>query len=229
MTISYDLDRALGIFELRESFLEHTRRAYGLLPSFKGGPPRILDIGCGTGVPSLQLARLSRGEVVGIDVDERALELMRERVAREGLGDYVTARCVSLYETDFPDASFDLVWEEGVLHLLDANRSLPQCRRLLKPGRHLVMHETNKWFDRVRDRLPDFGFTLRQALPLPEHCWLTLYAEPLDAKLREFAQSCDVEALDKVTAKALATHRAAVASIRADPGATDGAFYLLQN
>jgi SAM-dependent methyltransferase len=228
MTISFDLDRALGIVELRESLLQHTRRAYQLLQPFEGGPPRILDIGCGVGVPSLELARLSRGEVVGIDVDMAALEVMRERVAREGLGDRVTARCVSLYETDFPDSSFDLLWEEGVLHLLDTDRSLTQCRRLLRSGGYLVMHETNVWFESVRARLADFGFELRQTHPLPEHCWLTAYAEPLDAKLREFEQSHDEKALDKVTAKALATHRAAVASIRADPGATDGAFYLLQ-
>ena len=228
MTISHDLDRALGIFELREPFLEHTRRAYGLLPPFEAGPPRILDIGCGTGGPSLELARLSRGEVVGIDVDEPALEVMRERVAREGLGDRVTARWVSLYENDLPDASFDLLWEEGVLHLLDTDRSLPQCRRLLKPGCHLVMHETNVWFERVRDRLADFGFELRQRHPLPELYWLTAYAEPLDANLRAYAQSHDVDTLDEDAAKAFATHRAAVASIRADPGATDCAFYLLQ-
>ncbi len=193
-----------------------------------GGPPRILDIGCGTGVPTLELARLSRGDVVGIDVDEAALEVMRERVARAGLGDHVTVRCVSLYETDFTHASFDLLWEEGALHLLDTNRSLSQCRRLLKPGGYLVMHETNKWFHSISDRLAGFGFTLRQTHPLPKHCWLTAYAEPLDTRLRAFMQSRDVKELDMVTTEALATHRAAVASIRADPDATDGAFYLLQ-
>jgi SAM-dependent methyltransferase len=228
MTISFDLDRELGVLELRESLLEHTRCAYRLLPPFEGGPPRILDIGCGAGVPSLELARLSRGDVVGIDVDDAAVALMRERVAREGLGDQVTARCVSLYETDFPDASFDLLWEEGALHLLDTDRSLSQCRRLLRPGGYLVMHETKRWFHSVSDRLIDFGFVVRHTHPLPEHCWLTAYAEPLDTKLRAFMKSRDVKDLDTVTTKALATHRAAVASIRADPDATDGAFYLLQ-
>jgi len=228
VTISYELDRELGVFELRDSFLGHTRRAYALLSPFAAGPPRILDIGCGTGTPSLELARLSGGEIFGIDVDEPALEVMRERVAEAELGGRVSARCVSLYETDFPDADFDLLWEEGVLHLLDTDRSLGQCRRLLKPGCHLVMHETNLWFDRARDRLTDFGFTVRRTYPLPEHYWLTAYAEPLDAKLRAFVQSHDIEALDDITARALATHRKAVASIRADPGATDCAFFIAQ-
>jgi ubiquinone/menaquinone biosynthesis C-methylase UbiE len=228
VTISYELDRKLGVFELRASFLEHTRKAYAMLPPAKSRPRRILDIGCGTGGPSIELARLSGGTVVGIDVDERALEVMREHVAEAGLEDRVTARCASLHDPTFPDASFDLLWEEGVLHLLDTDDSLTQARRLLEPGGHLVMHETSRWFDSVRERLPDLGFALRTTHPLPEHYWLTAYAEPLDVRLHAFFESHDTKTLDETTAEALATHRRAVASIRSDPAATDCAFYIAQ-
>jgi len=229
MPTSDELDRELGVVELRERFCEHTRTAYALLPPFDAGPPRILDIGCGTGVPSLELARLSGGEVVGIDIDGPVLDVMRERALRAGLGDRVTARRASIYDTGFEDGSFDLLWEEGVLHLLDVDRCLPECRRLLKPACHLVMHETCAWFDGVRDRLPGFGFELRRTHQLPEHCWLTAYADSLDANLRAFARSHRPETLDEATSTALAAHRAAVESIRADPGASDSAFYLVQS
>ena len=36
--------------------------------------PRILDMGCGSGIPTLELARLSRGEAIGIDIDQPALD-----------------------------------------------------------------------------------------------------------------------------------------------------------
>jgi SAM-dependent methyltransferase len=228
VAFSHQLDLELGVPELREALLEYTRQAYALLPPFAAESPRILDIGCGSGTPSLELARLSRGQVIGIDVDEAVLEVMRQRVARAGLGDRVIALKGSICDPEFADASFDLLWEEGALHLLDADRSLPQCRRLLKSGCYLVMHETARWFDSVRDRLAGFGFALRHTHPLPKHCWLTAYAEPLEASLRAFLKSHDVDRLDDVTASALATHRAAIASIRADPDATDGAFFLLQ-
>jgi ubiquinone/menaquinone biosynthesis C-methylase UbiE len=225
---SFDLDRELGVFELRASFLEHTRRAYAMLPPETSAPRRILDIGCGTGAPSIELARLSGGTVVGIDIDQRALEVMRGRITQAGLGDRVTATCASLDDTNFPDAGFDLIWEEGVLHLLDADSSLTQCRRLLEPGGYLVMHETNRWFDTIRDRLPDHGFALRRTHPLPKHYWLTAYAEPLEANLRAYLESHDPETLDHTTTKALTTHRQAVASIQSDPDATDCAFYIAQ-
>ena len=39
----------------------YTRKAFRLLP--KLAKPRILDIGCGTGIPALELARLREGEI----------------------------------------------------------------------------------------------------------------------------------------------------------------------
>lgn len=228
MTISYELDRELGVFELRELFLEHTRQAWNLLPTFETGPPRILDIGCGTGIPLLELARLSRGDVVGIDVDEVALSVLRQRAADADLEDQVTARCVSLFEAGFPDSDFDLLWEEGVLHLLETESSLGECRRLLKPGCHLVMHETNVWLAKVREPLASLGFTIRAEHPLPPRHWLTAYAEPLDARLHAYMRSHNIDGLDDVTNAALATHQAAVASIRADPDVTDCTFCIVQ-
>jgi SAM-dependent methyltransferase len=226
MAVSYELDRELGIFELRESFLEHTRQAWQLLPPFESVTPRILDIGCGTGTPTLELARLSGGEVVGIDIDEAALEVLHRRSIAAGLDGRITTHCVSLLQTGFADASFDLLWEEGVLHMLDVDRSLGECRRLLKFGCHLVMHETTRWLDGIRRQLADHGFAVRAEHPLPEHIWLTHWAEPLDARLRAYERAHDLEALDEVTAAALASHRAAVASIRADPDATSCAYWV---
>ncbi|GAB6908338.1 hypothetical protein JCM12296A_41770 [Desulfosarcina cetonica] len=62
-----DIDKALNVEELRGRFLKYTRRAYGLLPSPE--QPRILEIGCGLGQQAMELARLSGGKVVAIDID----------------------------------------------------------------------------------------------------------------------------------------------------------------
>lgn len=44
---------------------DYTRRAFEMLP--KLDKPRILDIGCGPGGPTMELARLSGGSVIGLD------------------------------------------------------------------------------------------------------------------------------------------------------------------
>ena len=58
--MSIDIIDKLNLEQLRKGFLKYTRMAFQMLP--KMNSPRILDIGCGTGVPTLELARLSDGE-----------------------------------------------------------------------------------------------------------------------------------------------------------------------
>jgi SAM-dependent methyltransferase len=54
---------------------------------------RVLDVGCGTGAPTRDLARIaSEGEVTGIDLSTRMLELARKRSAVEGLNNVTFER-----------------------------------------------------------------------------------------------------------------------------------------
>lgn len=215
-----DVDEALGVEELRGRCLVHSRRAYGLLPSLE--QPRILDIGCGLGQQTVELARLSRGEVVGIDIDEAALLALRRRVEQAGLNDRVTALHVSLLDSGFDDSSFDLLWEEGVLHLLDASRSLPECRRLLRPDGYLVMHETIVWFESVGEELAQAGFELVDQHMLPKHFWWTDYGSPLEERISAYRQAQG----DAVDCPRLAEHESVVAAIKGDPDRTDCGIYL---
>jgi cyclopropane fatty-acyl-phospholipid synthase-like methyltransferase len=106
-------DAALGAEELRAGFLKYTCEAYTLLPAMDH--PRVLDIGCGSGAATMEIVRLGGGEVVGIDTDASALSELRRRLEAHGIGDRVEAMNISLFDVDFPDESFDLLWEEGVL------------------------------------------------------------------------------------------------------------------
>ena len=42
---------------IRENLNKYTRKAFRLLPKLKN--PNIVDIGCGTGVPTIELAKIS--------------------------------------------------------------------------------------------------------------------------------------------------------------------------
>ena len=66
--------------QLRKTFLKYTRKAFETLP--KLDKPRILDIGCGSGIPTLELARLTNGEIIGIDIDLSALDELDEKALK---------------------------------------------------------------------------------------------------------------------------------------------------
>jgi cyclopropane fatty-acyl-phospholipid synthase-like methyltransferase len=47
--------------------------------------PRILDVGCGPGGPTLELARLSDGEIIGLDIHQPSLDKLSRRIEEAGL------------------------------------------------------------------------------------------------------------------------------------------------
>ena len=67
--------------------LDYTRRAYGMLPEFDN--PKILDIGCGEGEPTIELAKLSNGLITGLDVDKKALDKLKIKIEEKDLSNRI--------------------------------------------------------------------------------------------------------------------------------------------
>lgn len=74
----------------RGQLSKYTRKTFQLLPELI--KPRILDVGCGSGVRTLVLAKLSNGEVIGIDIDQYLLARLNRKIEEEDLSNRVMAR-----------------------------------------------------------------------------------------------------------------------------------------
>ncbi len=217
-----DIIGELNIDQLREGFTKFTRKAFHMLP--KMDMSCILDIGCGPGLPTLELATLSDGEIYGIDIDQKALNTLNSIIKRKGLSDRVKTLNCSLYNTPFPDEKFDLLWEEGVLHLLDLKKSLKECNRLLKPGGFLVLDETRKWMHSKFDTFAAYGFKLRDHFPLPDGYWWTDYYAPLEKQIKElyvkYPTSPDLEKL--------LLYESEIKMVKKNPEKFNCAFYIMK-
>lgn len=104
-------------------------------------PPRIgrlLDIGCGTGGLLERLApRIEEG--LGVDASRDMLALARTRLAERGLS-HVSVRQADMYRLALPDAAFDAVTLQMVLHYAeDPAAALAEACRVLRPGGVLVI------------------------------------------------------------------------------------------
>ena len=89
-----------------------------LLVDYVGARPglRILDVGCGTGCLARLLAlSVDNVRVVGMDPDEKMLELGRQIVEREQLNDRIELTKGDAYDQPFPDETFDLVTSQTLL------------------------------------------------------------------------------------------------------------------
>ena len=133
--------------------------AYRLLDPQPG--ESVLDIGCGLGETTLQLAELvgPEGEVAGMDSGERFIEMAREEAEQAGAGN------VSYFVGDVQTADlggpYDIAFSRfGTLFCANPVALLRNVRRSLKPGGRLCMIAwrrklDNEWLHRgelVADR-----------------------------------------------------------------------------
>ncbi len=103
----------------------------------------LLDVGCGPGTLSVDLARrTSPGRVVGIDVAESIVD--RARRDTPGNVRNVEFRTADVYEMDFDADTFDVVHAHQVLqHLDDPIAALVEMRRVCKPGGIIAVRDAD--------------------------------------------------------------------------------------
>lgn len=121
--------------------MDHRWRRFAVLRSEAGPGSKVLDICCGTGKITLELAEAvgSKGHVTGLDFSHNMLEIAREAVALSGLGERVTLVQGNAMSLPFDDNSFDAVtvgW--GLRNVPDIFTVVKEMLRVVKPGGMIV-------------------------------------------------------------------------------------------
>jgi ubiquinone/menaquinone biosynthesis C-methylase UbiE len=208
----------------------YTRRAYEMLPPLD--KPRILDIGCGSGAPTLEIARLSAGTVTALDVHQPYLDELDRRAAAAGLADRITTLNGSMLDMDFPDESFELLWSEGSIFIIGFDKGLEEFKRLIPPGGFFAVHDIawlrpdpppellEYWttaYPVMREisgnlaAIESAGYELLGHFPLPDDAWWDEYYEPLQQRLPElrakYADNPDAQAMLDESEKEIEIYR----------------------
>jgi SAM-dependent methyltransferase len=182
---------------------KYTIQAFEMLPPLHN--PRILDVGCGPGGPTMALAGLTEGEVVGIDTHQPYLDRLSEKMEQAGLSDRMRAVNSSMFEMDFPDESFDIIWAEGSIYIIGFERGLREWRRFIKPEGFLVVHEMtwlrpkppqeiHDYWKRLYpgigmvqekiDKIDASSYDLLGRFTLPDDAWWHEYYGPLEERIK---------------------------------------------
>lgn len=140
----------------------------------RGG--RVLEIGCGFGYLSLELARNGL-DVVGIDISPRSIDVAKkfasENTFKDGFGtlEYL---CGDIMSMGLEEAAFDSVVFFGTLHhMQDVGAVLSKVGRSLREGGNLIVCEPVR--ENFTMEAAEFAAVLRAILPT----WL-----PYEEKLK---------------------------------------------
>ncbi len=105
---------------------------------------RVLEVGCGAGLASLELARLGL-KVTAVDSTRAMVALTRANAERAGLGDRVETRLANAHALPEPDGGYELVVALGVLPwLAQPARGVSEMARVLRPGGWLIANVDNR-------------------------------------------------------------------------------------
>ena len=104
----------------------------------------VLDLGCGTGIFTIEAARLvgEHGLVHAVDLQAAMIRRTADRVAGAGVHEQVKLHHCGAYSLPFPDDSIDVALLISTLgEIPDKSAALNELRRVLRPGARVGVTE----------------------------------------------------------------------------------------
>lgn len=118
---------------------------------------RVLDFGCGGGVYTNFLAECGASHVGAIDISDVSVANAQRAADAAGYGDRVKCEVMDCEALTYPDNSFDIVSEAGVLHHIDLPKAMAEMARVLAPDGKAICYEAvghNPLFQAYRNMTP---------------------------------------------------------------------------
>ncbi|HUU27748.1 MAG TPA: methyltransferase domain-containing protein [archaeon] len=203
-----------------------TRKAFNLLMAEKSRSPdpsgsgklRILDIGCGNGAQTIQLAKIASGTILAVDNHQPFLTELQRRAELNGVSARIRTVCKDMCDIGEEDGCFDLIWSEGALSLYNMSfrQGLSACHARLNQGGLMAVTEIC-WLrldppDECRSFLSaecpamldipgnlalieKCGFEVTAHFTLPESSWRDMYYRPLEERINRLRKqyAADIE------------------------------------
>ena len=205
----------------RKNLLKYTKKAYQMLPQIKN--PVILDIGCGSGVPTIELAKLSNGQITAVDTNQFLLNKLQNKIRQKKLSKKVIIKNQSILDINFLNRSFDIIWAEGIIHIIGFETSLKKLRKLIKPNGFFVIHDSVSYLSTELRKIPIYSFRLVNHFKLQKDAWWKEYYQPLEKLLLKLRKNQNMD-----SQKIIKKYQTELDWFKENPKENNSAFYILQ-
>lgn len=144
--------------------------------------PKILDIGCGTGVPTVWLAENYGGTISAIDTDKRALEWLHIKITDKRLENQITTINIPFFNLKY-EPCFDIILAEGFLNIIGFEPGFMKVISLLKKGGYFVIHDEYKNHEMKCNFMRKKHCDIVGTVFLDEGVWWNDYYRQLEAEI----------------------------------------------
>lgn len=176
-----------------------TEQAFGLMREVPD-EPYILDIGCGPGVQTVDLIKITGGSVLALDFLPLMLERTLANAEKANVFEKLEIVEQDMAQMAFPSASFDVVWSEGAIYNLGFEKGLKMVKSFVKSGGYVAVSEAvwlktdppepveKLWepypeIDTIENKLAvidSLGYEQMGHFVLPESTWTAEYYDPME-------------------------------------------------
>ncbi|MDR2011291.1 MAG: class I SAM-dependent methyltransferase [Bacteroidales bacterium] len=159
----------------------------------------IADLGCGTGGQTITLAQHVPGQITGLDLFPKFIDLFNQNVNSLNLQNRIKGIVGSMDDLPFKKEELDLIWSEGAIYNIGFQRGLNEWKQFLKTGGYIAVSEVSWFTDNRPDEINDFwldaypeidtipnkvaqiqkaGYIPVATFILPENCWTEHFYAP---------------------------------------------------
>lgn len=168
---------------------------------------KILDVGCGPGMQTMELAKNTKGTIIALDIFDHFLKYLNKKAIENNLQDKIKTIKGSMFELEkyFEKEAFNLIWSEGAIYIMGFERALEIWKEFIKPEGHLVVSEVSWLKEDIPKELVNFwsseypemktidsnlsiikqkGYNIVDFFTIPEISWWENYYTPLQKRIQ---------------------------------------------
>jgi len=165
----------------RQGLLKFLEQACIKLPRFYNY--NILDIGCGSGVPTFWLSENFSGNITALDADYVTIDYLQNKINERNLQSRIKTICSTFEEFNSEANPYDIILAEGFLNVVGFETGFLKIKEILVNKGILIIHDEYKDHDNKLEFIHENNFTIIDTLLLNEKIWWNNYYKQLEREI----------------------------------------------
>jgi len=165
----------------RKNLNAYTLKAFSCIPVIDN--PVVLDMGCGTGVPTIALMENCNGIFYAVDSDASSLQWFKEKVTALNYTDRIQIIHASAYDSDLFSEQFDIIVAEGLLNVIGFEKGLSILLNYLKNDGYVLLHDELKNDTEKKELFKKYNLQVLTSFELNEEVWWNEYFSCLEKEI----------------------------------------------